>query len=118
MQYSVIVENKNGTWRAFIPTLADLAAEGTSKDEAISNAKKAAEDYLSSVEVTTIEIYSPQEQALRQGSPQAFLQAAGMFVGDEEAMLEHIEEIYAERRRQREEIEREMELAESKESAA
>jgi hypothetical protein len=36
-----------------------------------------------------------------------------MFVGDEEAMLQHIEEIYAERRRQREEAEREADLADS-----
>lgn len=118
MQYSVIVENKNGTWRAFIPALAAIAAEGISKDEAINNAKKAAEDYLSSVEVTTIEINSPQEQALREGSPQAFLQAVGLFAGDEEAMREHIEEIYAERRRQREEVERELDMAEGKDSAA
>lgn len=118
MQYSVIVENKNNNWRAFIPALADLAAEGTSKDEAINNAKKAAEDYLSSVEVTTIEVNLPNEAELRPDSPQAWLRDAGAFVGDEEAMLQHIEEIYVERRRQREEAELEETLTSTDESAA
>jgi hypothetical protein len=28
MEYPVIVEQKNGIWRAVIPALADLSAEG------------------------------------------------------------------------------------------
>ncbi len=110
MQYPVIVEQKNGVWRAVIPALS-LSAEGVSYDEALRNAQLAAEVYLSSARVATIEINLPDEQtanpALRRGSPQAVLKASGKFKADEEAMLEHIEEIYAERKRQREEAERE-----------
>ena len=47
MEYPVIVEQKNGVWRAVIPVLADLSAEGASRDEAMKNAQRAAEDYLS-----------------------------------------------------------------------
>jgi hypothetical protein len=42
----------------------------------------------------------------RQGSPETVLQMAGLFSDDEQAMREHIEAIYAERKRQRDEAER------------
>ena len=112
MQYPVIVENKNGVYRALIPALSVLSAEGATREEAVQNVRRAAEAYLSTVEVTTIELALPMDQqALRPGSPQAVLRAAGKFKGDEEAMLQHIKEIYAERRRQREEVEREIDEA-------
>jgi predicted RNase H-like HicB family nuclease len=115
MQYPVIVENKNGAYRALIPALSGLSAEGATREEAVQNVRRAAEAYLSTVEVTTIEVALPldqqSQQTLRMGSPQAVLRAAGKFKGDEEAMLRHIEEIYAERRRQREEVEREIDEA-------
>jgi len=99
-----------------IPALSDLSAEGATREEAVQNVRRAAEAYLSTVEVTTIEVALPldqrSQQTLRPGSPQAVLRAAGKFKGDEEAMLQHIEEIYAERRRQREEVEREIDEAE------
>ena len=69
MEYPVIAEQKNGTWRAVIPALADLSAEGASRDEAMKNAQRAAEDYLSKVEVTTINVALPREQTPRVGSP-------------------------------------------------
>lgn len=53
MEYPVIVERNNGTWRAFIPGLNDLGGQGASRDEAVQNARRAAEEYLSKVEVTT-----------------------------------------------------------------
>jgi predicted RNase H-like HicB family nuclease len=116
MQYPVIVEHINGAYRALIPALSDLSAEGATREEAVHNVRRAAEAYLSTVEVTTIEVALPlnkrSPQTLRPGSPQAVLRAAGKFKGDEEAMLRHIEEIYAERRRQREEVEREIDEAE------
>lgn len=103
MEYSVIIEHDDGIYRALIPSLPHLVAEGKSRDEALQNIWQAAEVYLSKVEVTTIEVDLPP-QRLRPGSPQAVLALAGKFKGDGEAMLKHIEEIYAERRRQREEI--------------
>ncbi len=63
MQYPVIVEQKNGVWRAVIPTLADLSVEGASFDEALRNVRQAAEAYLVNVVVTTIEISAPQLQS-------------------------------------------------------
>jgi len=112
MEYAVIVEQKNGTWRAVIPALPDLSAEGTSYDEAVSNIKQAAETYLSKVVVTTVEVGAPESLSSNRRSAKNWLRSAGKFVGDEEAMLQHIEEIYAERRRQREEVEREIDLSE------
>lgn len=113
MEYAVVIEHDNGIYRALIPALPDLTAEGKSRDEALRNVCRAAEVYLSQVEVTTIEVELPP-QRLRPDSPKAWLAAAGKFKGDEEAMLQHIEEIYAERRRQREEVEREIDEAERK----
>ena len=109
MEYAVIVERKSEIWHAVIPTLSDLSAEGASYEEAVQNAKQAAEDYLSNVVVTTVAVNHSQ-RPLRPGSKQAVLKAAGKFKGDEPAMLQHIEEIYAERRRQREQAEQELDL--------
>lgn len=103
MEYPVIVEQKNGIWRAFIPALADLSAEGASRDEAMKNAQRAAEDYLSKVEVATINVALPREQTPRAGSPQALLKEIEAFAGDEEALREHFDEIARGRQRQREE---------------
>lgn len=103
MEYPVIVEQKNGIWRAVIPALVDLTAEGSSRDEAMKNAQRAAEDYLSKVEVTTIKVPLPGEQTPRPGSPQALLKEIEAFAGDEEALREHFEEIVQGRQRQREE---------------
>src|SRR5690242_16988977 len=100
MQYPVIVEQSEGVWRAVLPTLADLSAEGSSFDEALSNARRAAEDYLSKVVLTTIEV-NAQSSSTHSRSPRNWIESAGLFVGDEEAMLRHLEEIYTERRRQR-----------------
>jgi predicted RNase H-like HicB family nuclease len=106
MEYPVIVEQKDEVWRAVIPTLSDLSAEGGSLDEAVRRAQEAAEAYLSSVVLTSIKVGSPP-QAVGRRSPRRWIQSAGKFVGDEAAMQQHLEEIYAERRRQREEAERE-----------
>ena len=103
MEYSVLVEQKDGVWRAFIPTLADLGAEGVSRDEALRNVQRVAEEYLSSVEVTTIKVNLSQESSQRPGSPQALLRALEVFAGDEQTLREHSEELAMERQRQREE---------------
>ena len=106
MQYSVIVENKDGVWRAFIPALADLSAEGTSEDEAVNNAKLEAEKYVSAVKIKTIEINLGQEQSRGYSTSQELLEALENYVGDEDALREHFEEIAKERQRQREEAQR------------
>ena len=100
MNYSVIIEKHDGIFRAVIPALSNLTAEGPTRKDAISQAERAAESYLAGVEIVHIEV--GDADPLRPDSPQAWLRAAGKFVGDEVAMLQHIEEIYAERRKQRE----------------
>jgi predicted RNase H-like HicB family nuclease len=101
MEYAVLIEQQQGGWWAFIPALADLGAEGRSRDEAARNVQRAAEAYLASVEVTTIKVNLPQELARRPGNPQILLRALEAFAGDEEALREHFEEIARERQRQR-----------------
>ena len=103
MEYPVIVERKDGIWRAFIPVLSGLAGEGRSRDEALRNAQRAAENYLASVELTTISIHVPKEHSRPLGSPLALLKALEMFTGDEEVLRHHFDEIAAERVREREE---------------
>ena len=54
--YDVIIEQHNGRYRALIPMLPKVEAEGETRDEAILNVKQAAELYLSRVEIITIEV--------------------------------------------------------------
>jgi len=49
MQYPVIVEHINGAYRALIPALSGLSAEGATREEAVQNVRRAAEAYLSTV---------------------------------------------------------------------
>lgn len=101
MEYAVLVERQKTGWRAFIPALSDLDAEGASRDQAVQNVQRAAEAYLSSVEITTIEVKLPQEPSWRRGSPRTLLRALEAFAGDEEALRKHFEDIARERQRQR-----------------
>lgn len=129
--YDVIVERHNGGYRATVLTLPNLFAEGSTRDEAVANAKSAIEGFFKMTEVATVAVEvplsdfpfadqwsrfnaSPAGQIPDKRSPRIWLETAGMFVGDEEAMWQHIEEIEAERRRQREEVEREYDLLEAK----
>jgi predicted RNase H-like HicB family nuclease len=104
MEYPVIVEQKNGVYRALIPALADLSAEGRSPDEAVQKVQEAAEAYLAAVEFRTIRIETPAPQTMpRYSTARDWLDAVKVFAGDEEAIREHFAEIEAERRRRREE---------------
>ena len=109
MRYPVIVEQKNGHWRAMIPSLPNLTATGATCDEAVHNAQRAAEEYLSQVVIATIDVETPHYNSRNPRDRQTWIRSLGRFKGDEEAMRQHIEEIYAERRGQREEAEREAE---------
>lgn len=114
MQYPVIIEQLNGHYRATIPALMNLMAEGTTRDEALRNVWREAEVYLAKIELVTIELATPP-QMIRPDSPQAWLRSAGKFKGEAEEMQQHIEEIYTARRHQREDAEREeAELVETK----
>ncbi len=102
MQYPVIIEQKNGSYHAVIPALANLSAEGDSLVEALQKVQQAAQEFLASVTVASIEIPNAEEQALCPGSPQSVLKALEVFRGDEDAIREHFAEIAAEREQERE----------------
>jgi predicted RNase H-like HicB family nuclease len=106
MEYPVIVENKNGVYRALIPALADLSAEGPSPDEAVQNVRHAAEAYLASVEVRTIRLEAPPSPAPNYSTAEDWLAAVKVFEGDENALREHFAQIEAERQGQRERTDR------------
>jgi predicted RNase H-like HicB family nuclease len=103
MEYPVIVEPSNGHYRALIPALADLSAEGQSPDEATRNVQAAAEAYLSTVELRTIRLELPaQSTAPRYATARDWLAATNVFAGDEAALAEHFAEIETNRQRARE----------------
>jgi predicted RNase H-like HicB family nuclease len=54
--FDVIVEQKNGGYRALVPALPNILAEGATRDEAITNVKNTAQHYLAGVEVATVEL--------------------------------------------------------------
>lgn len=106
MEYPVIVERKNGIYKALIPALSDLSAEGSTSDEAVFNVQCAAKSYLARVEIRTIQVSPSVAQPKRYSTARDWIEAADAFVGDEEAIREHFAEIEAERQRQREEAQR------------
>lgn len=97
MRSIVIVECENGLYRARIPSLPGLSAEGTTLEEALQGAQQEAAAYLSRVTVSTIEVDLP---ALHRGSAQAWLDAAGTFEGDPE-QSQHFADLAAMRQQQR-----------------
>jgi predicted RNase H-like HicB family nuclease len=107
--YDVIVERRNGVYHAWAPALPNISVEASSRDEAVAEAKKAIERFFQSAELTTVVVDVAGHEPDRR-SPRAWLETAGKCVGDEAAMLKHIEEIYAERKRQREAVERELDI--------
>lgn len=106
MEYAVIVERKNGIYKALIPNLLDLSAEGSTSDEAVLNVQCAAKNYLAQVEMRTIQVPIPEIQLQRYSTARDWIEAAEAFIGDEKAIREHFAEIEAERQRQREEAQR------------
>jgi predicted RNase H-like HicB family nuclease len=54
--FDVIVEQRNGSYRALMPALPNILAEGATRDEAIANVKTTAQQYLANVEVATVEL--------------------------------------------------------------
>jgi predicted RNase H-like HicB family nuclease len=107
MEYPVLIERRNGLWRAFIPSLGGVEGEGASRDEALRNAKRAAEEFLSKFEVTTLELLAPDDPKIRPGDPRALLLALDAFAGDRDALREHFDQLAADRLSQREEAQRE-----------
>ncbi len=97
MRCIVIVECENGLYRARIPSLPGLSAEGTTLEEALKEARQEAVSYLSQVAVATIEVDLP---VLHLSSAQAWLDAAGTFEGDQD-QSQHFADLAAKRQQQR-----------------
>lgn len=108
MQYPVIIEQLNGHYRATIPALMNLMAEGNTRDEALRKVWREAEVYLAKVEIATIEVATPP-QMIRPDSPQAWLNAAGGMDPTDALYQEYLAELAAEKQRQREDAEAEAE---------
>ncbi len=112
MKYPVLVERKNGHWRAVIPALAGLSAEGTTCDEAVVNAQMAAETWLSNVVVRTINLNAASLQTHELSTAQDWLDAvrnAPAMDDHDELYQQYLADLDAEKQRQREEAEREAE---------
>ena len=113
MEYPVIVERKNGIYKALIPDLPALSAEGASSDEAVFNVQRAAKEYLATVELRKIQIELPLELPQNFSTARDWIEAGGIFSPDDELYKQHWAEIEAERKRQYEEANRAIDAAES-----
>lgn len=109
MEYPVIVERKNGSYKAIIPDLLALSAEGASSDEAVRNVQRAAREYLATVELRNIQVESPHGYS----TAQDWLRVAGTFSPDDELYQQYRAEIEAERKRQYAEVNREIDAADA-----
>ena len=54
--YEVIVERSNGNYLAYIPALPNIRVEGATREEVIGNAQRAAQQYLTTVEIATLHL--------------------------------------------------------------
>ena len=76
MEYIVVLEKEMGHYRAVVPVLPDCVAEGQTRAETLERMRKAIEDRLSKVEITTIEVKQPS-------SADAWQPFIGMWKNDE-----------------------------------
>jgi predicted RNase H-like HicB family nuclease len=112
--FDVIVQRKNGIYRATAPSLLNLATEGKTRDEALHRMQEAIEDFFKSAEVVTVSVDVPALEYRPYATANDHLRDQALYshAEDEDIEARHIKEIYAERRREREECERELDLEE------
>lgn len=108
MKYNVIVEPQNGHFRALIPALPHLVAEGASIEDAVQKMQDVAQQFIARMEVRTIELAMPATPTASEFTSQDWLNVAGQFLVDGQ----HVNEVHAKRPSQRDAIEREFEIAE------
>ncbi|MSQ46991.1 MAG: hypothetical protein EXR78_01175 [Deltaproteobacteria bacterium] len=97
MKCTVLIESKNGLYRASIPSLPGLSAEGTTPEEALTGARQEATSYLARVAVASIDIDLP---TFPHSGAQSWIEAAGIFAGDQEH-LHHFADLAVTREQQR-----------------
>lgn len=86
--YDVIVEPQNGHFRALIPMLPQIAVEAATREDAVAQAKLAAEQYLSKVEIATVEV---KERPVSQTQPSSIADDQAEERAEFIAMLEKLE---------------------------
>jgi len=112
--YDVIVERHNGGYRAAVPTLPNLFAEGSTRDEAVANAKKAIEGFFKSAEVTTVAVDVPADEFRPYTQPNDLLRWRAPYSHSRSELDEEFDAEFAvEKQRQRDEAEVEFKIAES-----
>lgn len=77
MQYQILVQSQpNHRFTAAVLGLPDCVVEGTTKDEAVTNAKLALQERLTNSEIITVEVNTPTGE-------NPLLKHAGRFKDDE-----------------------------------
>lgn len=112
--YDVIVERHNGVYRATVPTLPNLSAEGATRDEAVAQAKNAIEEFFKSAEVVTVAVDVPANEFRPYTNGYDLLRWMALHSRPATELDEQFEaELAAEKQRQREEAELEYEIENS-----
>lgn len=114
--FDVIVQRINAIYRASVPALPHIATEGKTRDEAVYKAQEAIEEFFKSAEIVTVSVDVPalEFRPYATANDQLRDQALYSYSEGEDVESRMVKEIYAERRREREERERELDLEEVK----
>ncbi len=102
--YDVIVRLVNNVYVAVVPALPGIRVEGTTRDDALFRVKQAIEDYFKSAEVVSLPIDVPVIEFRPHATANDELRAAALTQATDDIDAEQLVDIYAERRRQREEM--------------
>ena len=99
MRYTVMLrERSDGKYVAVAPAIPECRVEGGTRHEAVERLRLTLEDWLSGIEVTSVEVSTPLADSNAQRNP--WLETAGLFA-DDEALEPMLQEIYAERAMER-----------------
>ena len=99
MRYTVLLrEQPAGKYIAIAPAIPDCRGEGRTRNEALERLRLTLEDWLSRIEVTSVEVSTPLAHPEVQGNP--WLATAGSFA-DDATLARMLHDIYAERSAER-----------------
>ena len=76
MKFTVIIEKNGAQYCVLIPQLPNLVAEGPTREDALFQAQRAAEEYLAQVELVQIELKTPVQIEQRFSTAQDWAQRA------------------------------------------
>jgi predicted RNase H-like HicB family nuclease len=114
--FDVIVHRWNGAYRASVPSLPHITTEGATRDDALIKAQEAIEAYFDTAEVVTLSMDVPVMEFRPSATANDHLRREALYPWpeDDEVNAQHLIDIYAERRRDGEERQREFEIEELK----